>query len=1326
MKKERIKRIACWAGVITLLLSTIFAANQSVHALTMGEASSNAYSAAEAQAIIKTFKECITKENDKSSPQRYPQGAANASATLFNMDSGGLGHLLTGAIDTGPWLEQRVQGKIDDGQIWCEQGDNAIVGVLLDVLNVSKEQLFCNGDNGAGLLYTNAASKEDGACASLIGNPDYTFFWNADGAMAHLEKLYNQFRANRPDLAPYLPYWSDIDSFSNPIAKYYLYLQDFRTACTDGTTFDTSLGTSVPSNYWPAINVYDEATGQVVAKYFRKSGIEKWDESITGEKGSTSCETLAGLINNYSEAAFDVAEDMAAAAAEAKKKQCNSDLSGRATSIRTQAKQLIDRANNGDTSITQSQIDNANKAINEIASHNGQYWEEDVNGNIVCVTLPTLDGGTISPPSDDKDDSNNSGNQNGEGEFGNAGSAPSMFNVDSCYDAADSLGWILCPLIKGIAGAADGIYSAMIEPFLNIRTSNESIRTAWAAVRNVANIGFAIMFAIVILSQLTGIGLSNYNIKKILPKLIMVAVLVNLSYILCQLAVDLSNILGVQLNDALTTWGGAGGSGSGGSPSVGWSALSTAMTTLFGVGAGVALVTTAPFWIIPFLLSLVSAAISILFFFAILSVREVAVIILIVLAPAAIVCYALPNTKSIFNKWKSAFTSVLLVFPICGALIGGGKFASAILVSDGAENDRGFIFMLMAMLIQVIPFFMIPSLLKKSLAAIGNIGAKISAMGSKAGGFASRQIGHTRKVQDFQENMQRNANRRRDIKLGNKLKAKEDSRVKSYENQLRSKGINLNDTQAIKQELGSDYSEYKKLKKKDVDRRRRLAQVGHRIERMAMEDIESMVASEGELMTPNSQRYERMLTNRQSKQVSAESAALESLYASGKATKIDGQGTLDVTNMRECIEELGRIVERLNKNPEDTDAKARMQALTTVLAKSGEPGENALRSVLLDQVQKNVAAGGDKLTMEENSGLRAMSNFMIDKFGGQFKADDRDTFDLANYLKGSEAYQETVLDKHGNAKPNKKFIGRTFKIEHDNNGEHLATNEFDYGSATKMSEQALAGANDAQLDRIYAAIQSGDLSGQHLQEFMSLADRTLHNDNINLKLGVRSKLERMQMAAYAQNADALQQHQNGDPLQRVRVNQNSADILTKAADSSLDTMIGQIKTTDVSQISEPDKRLAKIDEMRGIAANAKYVLENYSLPTAKAERLQEIISSVQNNASVQAEIGGTLTDFSGNGRTSLTGGRTLTADSQVIKLRDAKPAPQKVQMPSSWMSSPNAPDGYVVNAGNGNFRNLNDAERQWLKDARSYNNRIDFENQSQQNNQNQQSNQNNP
>ena len=70
-------------------------------------------------------------------------------------------------------------------------------------------------------------------------------------------------------------------------------------------------------------------------------------------------------------------------------------------------------------------------------------------------------------------------------------------------------------------------------------------------MRNIANIIFIIAFIFVIYSQLTSMGISNYGIKRMLPKIIVAAILINLSYYICAVLVDTSNIIGAQLQNLL-------------------------------------------------------------------------------------------------------------------------------------------------------------------------------------------------------------------------------------------------------------------------------------------------------------------------------------------------------------------------------------------------------------------------------------------------------------------------------------------------------------------------------------------------------------------------------------------------------------------------------------------------------------------------------------------------------------------------------------------------------------------------------------------------------
>lgn len=122
----------------------------------------------------------------------------------------------------------------------------------------------------------------------------------------------------------------------------------------------------------------------------------------------------------------------------------------------------------------------------------------------------------------------------------------------SCYDQVGSLGWIICPGAGLFGNVIDGAYDLLTQIIeVNpLPTDNESpTYVVWEYFKDITNTIFIIFILVIIISQLTGFGINNYGIKKALPRIIISAILVNLSYIICTLAVDLSNILGNAFQD---------------------------------------------------------------------------------------------------------------------------------------------------------------------------------------------------------------------------------------------------------------------------------------------------------------------------------------------------------------------------------------------------------------------------------------------------------------------------------------------------------------------------------------------------------------------------------------------------------------------------------------------------------------------------------------------------------------------------------------------------------------------------------------------------------
>ncbi|MBR1795797.1 hypothetical protein IJ765_00855 [Candidatus Saccharibacteria bacterium] len=318
----------------------------------------------------------------------------------------------------------------------------------------------------------------------------------------------------------------------------------------------------------------------------------------------------------------------------------------------------------------------------------------------------------------------------------------SSSNEPTCFNSAESLGWILCPILSGAQRLFDFLYEHVIEPFLQVRASMFSTDTfkSWQTFQTFANIIFVILLLVVIISQLTGVGIDNLGIKRILPRLIVAVILVNLSYILCLLAIDVSNILGNGLHGLFNSLADVQ---TGGTITVGGVATtigSGLLTAILGalVGAGLVLAYGGGMGILLAILPVVLAGIISLFFtFVLLGARQAGVVILTVISPVAVVMYMLPNTRKWFDRWIKMFSGLLMLYPIVGVMIGGGNFASKLLLAAADSSDQGFFFALSAMLVGIVPFFFIPTLLRGSFQAIGNLGNRIGQLGRNLGGRAS-------------------------------------------------------------------------------------------------------------------------------------------------------------------------------------------------------------------------------------------------------------------------------------------------------------------------------------------------------------------------------------------------------------------------------------------------------------------------------------------------------------------------------------------------------------------------------------------------------------
>jgi hypothetical protein len=298
----------------------------------------------------------------------------------------------------------------------------------------------------------------------------------------------------------------------------------------------------------------------------------------------------------------------------------------------------------------------------------------------------------------------------------------------------DGIGWIVCPVISFMGDLLSSAFSGLADNFLSTDVSlfstSSGTYTAWGVFRNFANIAFVIAFLIIIFSQLTGVGVTNYGVKKLLPRIVIAAILVNLSYFICQVAVDLSNILGYGLKSVFD--------------SIAVTAKVPTSTDASANGFGIAAIivaviataTVAYFALSILIPILLGALIGVLMVVLMLIARKAIIILLIVLSPLAFVAFLLPNTQPLFTRWRKAFMALLLLFPIISVVFGMSSLASQIVLGTGTTSGDSsqVILQIMSVGIASLPFFLVPVLLKGSLNGIGAVGGKLTAFANKAGG----------------------------------------------------------------------------------------------------------------------------------------------------------------------------------------------------------------------------------------------------------------------------------------------------------------------------------------------------------------------------------------------------------------------------------------------------------------------------------------------------------------------------------------------------------------------------------------------------------------
>ncbi len=655
-------------------------------------------------------------------------------------------------------LENIVGKDKKDGKIWCNESNKTtkanITSEFKRIFGVDNSSLICDGDK-FGLF---RPKKDEGKkCQEVLTDNNITLVKNTVDGQKYIDKIYNNWKKTSA-YAKNLDEVNDSNKESERDgARDYAYeLENFKANCTNqqesldkitGKTFDFTIKELGPS-------------GNVVEKY-PQMGNDRWDKSGKTRYSSyypknsnapLSCLELAKRINED----FDAYRKTIA---NAKTDACNTEV-------------VIEKANSIvkeygakiDAKIPLTDEEKEEYKILSDALLNKDFTVDDGQGGKKCLETNKLKIVVDETSVDDTTSTNEDAKQS------------------YCQENGGFLSWMLCPAIadgasttSGLLGYITGLTTVHDSIIKQFDDQGSSIYKAWSTFRNIANIGFVIMLLVVVFSQVTNVGISNYNIKKILPKLIVTAILVNFSYLILGVLIDLSHIVGNGVGSLIRSVAVDSMDADASARAADLITKIAGMVTGVAGAAGIgAVLLSGPALILPVVMFIVTALISVFFGFITLTIRQAAIIMVIVLAPLMMVLYALPNTSAITKKYLSIVKSLLMLYPMFIFATSAGALASSIIV--GTSDDP--LMMIVGGLLNVLPYFAIPSMTSKSLAGLGAItGAfdKIRGGALKGAGMAGGAIGASEFYKNMKSDFNSDKNLNRSLSRLRKYKAIEDA-----------------------------------------------------------------------------------------------------------------------------------------------------------------------------------------------------------------------------------------------------------------------------------------------------------------------------------------------------------------------------------------------------------------------------------------------------------------------------------------------------------------------------------------------------------------------
>jgi hypothetical protein len=285
----------------------------------------------------------------------------------------------------------------------------------------------------------------------------------------------------------------------------------------------------------------------------------------------------------------------------------------------------------------------------------------------------------------------------------NAQSGDAGDDTSECVaNSHTSLEWIMCPLITAISDGTEKL-NDFIENQLNFDVNNFLPDTgnevgaykAWAVIKDISTSILVVVLLVMVFSQAAGTGVFEaYTVRKVLPRLIIAVIAMQLSWELTRFVIGLVNNLGEGIAQLMAApFGGRGNLDLGsllnnlGGLAAGVTSVTLTAALVSGIFLGTVFLPGALMIVLSLFISVIVGLASVLF-------RNVIIIFCVIFVPVALIMWVIPNqsTKKYWSLWSDNFSKALLLFPIMIGVIYAGRIFAYI--AGGAANV-GFLNLIM-------------------------------------------------------------------------------------------------------------------------------------------------------------------------------------------------------------------------------------------------------------------------------------------------------------------------------------------------------------------------------------------------------------------------------------------------------------------------------------------------------------------------------------------------------------------------------------------------------------------------------------------------------